>query len=33
LEEEIGDYDGEGLDYDGCMEMPGYIFNALKNHK
>jgi len=31
LEEEIGDYDGKGLDYDdGCMDIPNEIFKALK---
>ena len=31
LEEEIGDYDGEGLDYDdgGCIELPKYIYDAV----
>jgi len=32
LEAEIGDYDGEGLDYDGkqYMELPKYILDAVK---
>jgi len=30
LEEEIGDYDGEGIDYDGCIDVPKEIANALK---
>ena len=29
LEEEIGDYEGEGLDYDGCIELPKYIYDAV----
>ena len=29
LEEEIGDYDGEGIDYDGCIELPKFIFDAV----
>jgi len=29
LEAEIGDYDGTGLDYDGCIELPKYIFDAV----
>jgi len=29
IEAQIGDYDGKGLDYDGCMELPKYIFDAL----
>ena len=34
LEKEIGDYDGNGLDYDGkqYMELPKEIFNALKGN-
>ena len=32
LEAEIGDYDGEGLDYDDCMELPKYIYDAMKNN-
>jgi len=32
LEEEIGDYDGEGLDYDECIEMPKYIFDAVMDN-
>ena len=32
LEAEIGDYDGDGLDYDGYMEMPKFIFDAVKNN-
>ena len=32
LEEEIGDYDGKGLDYDGCMDVPKEIVNALKKN-
>ena len=31
LEEEIGTYDGAGLDYDGCIELqPEYIYDAVK---
>jgi len=29
LEAEIGDYDGEGLDYDDYMEMPKYIYDSV----
>ena len=29
LEAEIGDYDGRGLDYDGCIELPDHIANAV----
>jgi len=29
LETEIGDYNGDGLDYDGCVELPNEIFTAL----
>ena len=31
LEAEIGDYEGEGLDYDddACIELPNYIFDAV----
>jgi len=29
LEAEIGDYDGTGLDYDRCIELPKYIFDAV----
>ena len=32
LEAEIGDYDGEGIDYDGCMELPNEIANALETN-
>ena len=32
LEEEIGDYDGEGIDYDGCIELPKYIYDAVTNN-
>ena len=35
LETEIGDYDGEGLDYDGgkeCIELPKYIYDAVKTN-
>jgi len=32
LEAEIGTYEGKGLDYDGCIEIPKYIFNAVKNN-
>ena len=32
LEEEIGDYEGEGLDYDGYIEIPKEIVNALKKN-
>jgi len=33
LEAEIGTYNGEGLDYDGCIELiPEYIFDAVKNN-
>ena len=32
LEEEIGDYDGEGLDYDGYIELPKYIYNAVETN-
>jgi len=33
LEAEIGDYEGEGLDYDddACIELPNYIFDAVMN--
>ena len=29
LEAEIGDYEGEGIDYDGCIELPNGIANAM----
>jgi len=29
LEEQIGDYEGEGLDYDGCIEIPTEIAKAV----
>jgi len=32
LEKEIGDYEGEGLDYDGYMELPKEIVKALKKN-
>ena len=32
LEAEIGDYDGEGLDYDGCMDVPKEIAKAVKKN-
>ena len=32
LEAQIGDYDGEGLDYDGYLELPEYIVDAVKNN-
>ena len=32
LEKEIGTYDGAGLDYDGCIELPEYIYDAVKNN-
>jgi len=32
LEAEIGDYEGEGIDYDGCVELPKEIFKALKKN-
>jgi len=32
LEAEIGDYEGEGIDYDGCIELPKYIYNAVTNN-
>jgi len=32
LEEEIGDYDGEGLDYEVCMELPKHIFEAVMDN-
>ena len=32
LEAEIGDYDGEGIDYDECIEMPKYIYDAVMNN-
>jgi len=32
LETEIGDYEGEGLDYDGCIELPQYIVDAVKTN-
>ena len=31
LEGEIGDYEGEGIDYDGCIELPKYIVDAVSN--
>jgi len=32
LEKEIGDYDGKGLDYDMCMELPKEIYNAVNDN-
>ena len=32
LEEEIGDYDGEGLDYDGYIELPKFIYDAVMDN-
>jgi len=32
LEAEIGDYQGEGLDYYECIELPKYIYDAVKNN-
>ena len=32
LEAEIGTYEGEGVDYDGCIEMPKYIYDAVMNN-
>ena len=32
LEKEIGDYEGEGLDYDMCMELPKDIYDAVKEN-
>jgi len=32
LGEEIGDYDGEGLDYELCMELPKHIFDAVMDN-
>ena len=33
LEADIGDYEGEGIDYDdGCIEIPKYIFDAVKKN-
>ena len=32
LEAEIGTYEGKGLDYDGCIELPEHIFNAMKTN-
>ena len=32
LEAEIGTYDGKGLDYDGCIEIPEYIYDAVKTN-
>jgi len=32
LEAEIGTYNGTGLDYDGCIEMPVHIVNAVSNN-
>jgi len=32
LEKEIGTYDGAGLDYDGYMDLPKYIYDAVKNN-
>ena len=29
---DIGNYDGEGLDYDGYMELPKYIYDAVKTN-
>ena len=31
LEEEIDTYNGKGLDYDGCIELPKYIYDAMMN--
>ena len=33
LEKDIGDYDGEGLDYDECIDLPKYIYDAVKTNK
>ena len=30
LEAEIGTYDGKGIDYDRCMDIPKYIYDAVK---
>ena len=32
LEAEIGDYEGEGIDYDGCIELPKHISGAVMNN-
>ena len=32
LEAEIGDYDGKGLDYDSYIELPKYIYDAVKTN-
>jgi len=32
LEAQIGDYEGEGIDYDDNMELPKYIFDAVKTN-
>jgi len=32
IEVEIGDYEGEGLDYDGCMDVPKEIVKAVKKN-
>jgi len=32
LEAEIGTYDGKGLDYDRCIELPTYIYNAVETN-
>ena len=33
LEEEIGDYEGEGIDYDeGCIDLPKYIYEGVLNN-
>jgi len=32
IEAEIGDYEGEGIDYDGCMDVPKEIAKALKKN-
>jgi len=32
LEAEFGDYNGKGLDYDGCMELPKEIFKAVNKN-
>jgi len=32
LEAQIGDYDGEGLDYDDNMEIPAYIVDAVEEN-
>jgi len=32
LEAEIDTYEGEGIDYDGCIELPKYIYDAVMNN-